>query len=233
MASDDAPTFDPSKFVADDKRVLAALATSGPGRTAVEISDVLRDEYGIGIHWRSVAGVLDCDRTLVARRKSEGRWRYSIMEAGRAKLRAVTGQVTLVDPTRAVSAVLSLHDLLAALQGRIRVCDPYCDSATLEHLDACPSGLPIEVLTKNLHDDGSFRRVLAATRQRRPVEIRVAPAALHDRYIIDRAGLLIIGTSLNSFGKSQCFVIRAGRDIRDIVSTAYSSVWATATGLAA
>jgi hypothetical protein len=59
--------------------------------------------------------------------------------------------------------------------------------------------------------------------------VRVASAApLHDRYIIDDVGMLILGASLNGFGKKQCFVIRAGEDVRSMAMTAFDANWASA-----
>jgi hypothetical protein len=59
-----------------------------------------------------------------------------------------------------------------------------------------------------------------------PLEVRqAAQGQLHDRYVIDDNGMLIFGTSLNSFGRKQSFVIRAGVDVRSSVAGAFDSVW--------
>jgi len=215
-------------LVTDQQRALAILAglpETDRWRTAPQISNALRDDFGIRLHWRSIAHAFDGDRDMVARRKSSGKWLYSIMQAGRDSIVKRDESITLVDPAKAISAVLTLHEVFGKLQGRIRVCDPYCDSVTIEHLDACPAASPIDLLTKNITDDATFRRVVAAARQKRLVEIRRASAPLHDRYLIHRNGLLIIGTSLNSFAKSQTFMTKAGQDIARVVNEAYDALW--------
>lgn len=139
--------------------------------------------------------------------------------------------IVLVDPEHAVSAVVSLHGFLANLCGTVRICDPYLDAVTLEHLDSCPASSEIRLLTKNVHDSGLLRRVYAAAlAQGRPIAVRIAGrAVLHDRYIIDDTTMMVLGVSLNGFGKKQSFVTRAGGDVRAVVLAAFDGIWATAT----
>jgi len=137
----------------------------------------------------------------------------------------------MVDPGNALQAVVELHDLLGALIGPIAVCDPYFDGTTVEHLGALPKRCKIRVLTMNVRDSGPLRRVVAAAQTTGyDMEIRVvAQRVLHDRYIVDSAGLLILGCSLNGFGKKQSFVVRAGSDIRGAVLTEFDNQWAQAS----
>jgi hypothetical protein len=151
------------------------------------------------------------------------------MGPGRSLVAGAAEPIRLVDPAKAVTATLSLHVFLGGLKHPIRVCDPYMDTTTLEHLDACPPGAEIRLLTKNVTDTGPLRRVIAAASQTRRLHVRIAASgALHDRYIIDPTSLLILGASLNGFGKRQCFVIKAGPDIREIVEKAFDVLWAPA-----
>jgi hypothetical protein len=116
------------------------------------------------------------------------------------------------------------------MKGIIRVCDPYLDHATIEHLDACKSASEIRLLTFNISDSGTLRRAVAAfTRPARKLVIRKVPhATLHDRYLLDSRSMRILGTSLNGFGKKECFVINAGDDIRTTMSTDFDEKWKTA-----
>jgi len=65
----------------------------------------------------------------------------------------------------------------------------------------------------NVRDTGPLRRILAAAKTAGyEIEVRVVGSrTLHDRYIIDDNEMVILGTSLNGFGKKQSFVIQAGR----------------------
>ena len=107
-----------------------------------------------------------------------------------------------MDPSKAVEAVVTLHDSLSKLSGDIKICDPYIDSTTIEHLDSCPSKSSILLLTKNINDSGKLKRILSAIRaDGHRIYIRKSVnGRLHDRYILDSNSMLILGTSLNGFG---------------------------------
>lgn len=225
--------LDPRGFDDHLDRVLAILTNAksedNPWVSAVEISTLMRDRYGLRLHWRTAEAILKQDRTLAERRKRAGRWQFMVLASGESRVRAAGSPIVMVDPTSAIQSVLSLHTFLSALRGTVRVCDPYLDSTTLEHLDACAPTVTIRLMTKNVRDSGNLRRLFGAfATQGRALEIRVASvASLHDRYMIDDVGMLILGTSLNGFSKKQCFVVRAGQDVRGMATAAFDTNWAT------
>ncbi len=122
-------------------------------------------------------------------------------------------------------------DCLANLAGGISVCDPYLDDVTIEHLDSCPHSCTVRLLTQTVRDSGKLRRLLAAACISGPdLHVRVVSVSvLHDRYIIDDHSMMILGTSLNGFGKKQSFVIRTGEDVRQVMLDTFSTNWNTAT----
>lgn len=216
--------------------ILASLVAlggdnSGDWMSAVEISRHLRDECGVAIHWRTVDAMLDANRSLVARRKRLARWEYKILGNGRAMLAIPDKAVTFVNPATALQSTLQLHDLLRHLHGGLSVCDPYLDHQTLEHLEVCGTKRRIRILTQKVNDSGPLRRVSdAATLAGYQFDVRVASGKpLHDRYIIDDRAMLILGGSLNGFGKKQSFVIQVGSDVRRRVLAAFDSEWAKAS----
>lgn len=183
--------LDPRSFSKDLDRALAVLANTprrgeGGWLTAPQISAVLRDDYGVAIHWRRVEALLRANGSLVGRRKRERQWQYMLLSAGREHLSGGGGSVLFVDPATAMHATLTLHGLLGSLNGTARVCDPYLDATTLDHLSACSPALVVRLLTKNVKDGGRVRALLAAAKtEGRNIEVRVAASApLHDRYII-------------------------------------------------
>lgn len=221
-------------FESGTQQALAAIVSLSADLTtwssAVEISRHLRDDSGINLHWRTIDALLAKNRSMASRRKRARRWEYRILGAGRAAISAPDEAVTFVNPTTAVQATLKLHDVLAKLKGTVRVCDPYLDQLTLEHLEACGVNKPIRLLTMKVKDTGPLRRVIDALGVAgHPIEIRVVNTrTLHDRYVIDDESMLILGASLNGFGKKQSFVIQAGTDIRATVLSAYEEQWRTA-----
>ena len=85
-------------------------------------------------------------------------------------------------------------------------------------------------MTKNLKDDGVVRRLVGAAKQKFRLEIRKATnTELHDRYIASKTEMVILGTSLNGFGKKQCFVIKAGPGIKDAMTGEFDARWLLAT----
>lgn len=222
----DARAFDDST-----RQVLATLVVMGGEsagwHSAVELSTQLRDTCGINLHWRTIDALLAKDRSLASRRKRLGRWEYKVLEGGRAQVVTDDQAVIFVDPESALQSTLKLHDLLATLSGTVSVCDPYLDQLTIEHLEACGVGKPIRVLSQKVNDTGPLRRIVDAARVAgHLIEVRVvATKVLHDRYVIDDKSLLILGASLNGFGKKQSFVIKLGADIRKTVLVAFNEQW--------
>jgi hypothetical protein len=62
------------------------------------------------------------------------------------------------------------------------------------------------------------------------LEVRKAAAnVLHDRYFIAGQEVLILGTSLNGFGKKQCFIVRAGQSIAASLIHTFDDLWSKGT----
>jgi len=228
-----AEQLDPTRYAEELERVLAQLhnlTTESDRRwyAALEISTALRDRHGVRVHWRTADALLGQNPQCVDRRKRQRRLEYILLAEGESRVQSASQQILLVDPEKAFQAVVGLHDLLSGLTGTVRICDPYLDGATIEHLEACPKGQSIQLLTHDIRDSGKLRRLLAAaTTAGYQFEIKSSPTKdLHDRYIIDDAGMVILGTSLNGFGKKQCFVIRAGENMRAAMLKEFSRRWA-------
>jgi hypothetical protein len=164
-------------------------------------------------------------------RRRKGPNQYSLMAAGQEALSGTTN-VILVDPARALQETRSMEKLLSQLKGPISICDPYLDERTLDFLGAMTSATSIRVLTEKVTDEDKVKRDLKAVQKQTgcSIEVRKAPkGVLHDRYIIHDGGMLILGTSLNSFGLRQSFVTRAGHDVREATKGCYAEKWPQAS----
>jgi len=228
--------IDPNSFEEILLQALAVLfnqrlADKSVWLTAGDVSRVLRDEHAIGVHWRTIRNLFLTNKAQVARRKRAGQWQFSILRPGEESLGTAQTSILFIDPAQSFKSTLSLHEFFARLKGTIRVCDAYLDNTTLEHLHALDKSAIVQVLTKNVKDSGTLRRLAAAWKtEGRSLEIRVAPTApLHDRYIIDDTVMVILGTSLNGFGKKQCFVIQTGPDLRSVLVPVFDTLWLSAT----
>ena len=225
---------DPTGFDSELKQSLCVLAnTTEPDKwlTSADISRLLRENWGINVHWRTIGAAFDKNKTLVTRRKRKHKWQYAILAKGREILKASDNKVTVIDPKNAIQHLISFHDQLSELKGGIHICDPYLDASTVEHLDSCAEGTNILFLTHNIQDSGRLRQLISAFPSlKRKIEVRkTKKAVIHDRYIIDKKGMLILGTSLNSFGKKQCFIISVGQDIRSTMLDSFKQHWGEAS----
>ena len=198
--------------------------------SSVEISTRFRSLHGVNLHWRTVQKMLLDSPTLVARRKRDNRWQFSIMKAGEEHLSPTGPGIVVVDPSNAVQAVSSLHSFLNSLSGIVSICDPWLDATTIEHLDACNPSSELKLLTVTVKDSGPLRRLASAFNQNRKLSVRISSSPqLHDRYIIDDEEMMILGSSLNGFGKKQCFIVKAGPDFRSTMLSAFELLWQTST----
>lgn len=196
-----------------------------------DVANILSEKGASEIHWRRVQSVLDGNRDLVVRRKRNHRWQYKLLDAGRRVLDGDDSNVVLIEPNKALQSTITFHNLLGQLQGQVCVCDPYIESASIDHLDALSPHANVRYLTHNIKNEGSLRRVVAAfSSGGRHLEIRKTPKAdIHDRYIIDKSSMVILGTSLNGFGKKQSFIIKAGQDMRKVMLQHFKDSWDLAT----
>lgn len=224
----------PEDFQEPISQILALLASSKAAGTAwltaSQAASALLSSHGLPLHWKTIQTILIENGTLAARRKRNNKWEFTITGAGQEQVSSGANPILFINPTKAVRAVFTLHEFFASLKKTLRICDPYLDTVTLEHLDACTAATSIRLLTYHIADTSTLRRALAAfASQGKLVEVR-KPASdiLHDRYLIDENSMLIMGTSLNSFGKKQCFVIKAGQDIRSAVLAHFVSLWNSA-----
>jgi hypothetical protein len=225
----------PEDFLEPLSQALALLSGSKAAGTnwltASQIASSLLSNHGIVLHWKTIQTILIDNGPLAARRKRSKRWQFAITGPGQERVSSGTNPVLFINPTKAVRAVFTLHEFFATLRRTLRICDPYLDTTTLEHIDACTGTTTVRLLTFHIADTPTLRRALAAfSSQGKTVEVRKpASDVLHDRYLIDENSMLILGTSLNSFGKKQCFVIKAGPDIRSALLHNFDSLWNSAT----
>ena len=121
MANVDVRAFD-----SESDRILASIFNLSDGSTdwpsSLAISNSLRDEHGVHIHWRTIDSILANNRELMGRRKRGGRWQYKLSDAGQKRVAAAPETISFVDPEAALHATLKLHDLLSKLSGLVRIC---------------------------------------------------------------------------------------------------------------
>lgn len=213
--------------------VVAKRAGVGP-LTPFGTTSGLRDAFGMHIPWQRASAVLQAERATVAPLRTGGRRAYQIMRAGEQEVAQIARGVVLVEPDLGLSSLRRVQTILGGLTGVLRICDPYVDGHTLDLLADCPSAKAIRLLTMNIAKPNVLRREAKAFNAEYGgiLEVRIASRRiLHDRYVIDDGTMTLFGTSLNSIGAKQSFVVRVGRDIRETTAAAFDAEWMAAAPL--
>ena len=212
---------------------VASAKLGVPMLSAAEVSRVLRDVYGVMIPWQRVDALLVKEKgNAVAQRRKKGRRAFQIMQAGVHDLVAAAQTAIFIDPGQALTKIRQVESILAELNGVVRVCDPYIDGRTLDFLAECSSATEVRLLTATIQKPNPFKRDLAAFRQQHHVTLgvrEVGGGLLHDRYVIHDDGMILFGTSLNSIGRKQSFIVALGEDLRASVTPAFDGHWGNAT----
>lgn len=199
--------------------------------TPSEVSVVLRDVYGFPLSRQKAQALIGTERGTVATSRKGGFRRHQIMQPGLDELLAKGPDVVFIEPDKALTGLRSAEAIMQSLNGVLRFCDPYVESASLDLLAEATKATDIRLLTVNVARPQVFARDLAAFRKEHGNKIEVrqaAPGTLHDRYAVDDARMLLFGTSLNGLGKKQSFIVELGQDVRTTVMAAFDSAWAAA-----
>lgn len=202
--------------------------------TPHDISLLLRDHFGITASRQAIEAVLSKERGTVAKRMTNKRRAYQIMQKGIDEVAAPRGSVTFIDPRQSFSSLRNVQAVMSEFTGDLRICDPYVDSHSLDLLASCSGASTIDLLTVNVRNERSWRREATAfvAEHGLDLSVRVLPdGKLHDRYVIHRSGIALFGTSLNGVGKKQSFVVELGLDIRNAVMSTFEDYWIAATPL--
>jgi hypothetical protein len=171
---------------------------------------------------------------LVASTRQSGKKHFKLMKRGEDELRGVGLEPILVDPDKPFSSIRKFEGGLEVLEGDVRICDTYVSSRTLDYVAQIAKAASIKLLTENIQDSSRLKRDLVAfaTEHAAPIEVRVSPPGhLHDRYILHRDGMLIIGASLKDMGKKQSVVIPLSCAIAAEISRAFDREWGRASKL--
>lgn len=169
-------------------------------------------------------------RRLVHVKKGEREKVYAIMKHGEDHLTGLRGpRVVLIDPEKAFTSRRKVEELFQGFTGLVKICDPHVDPKTIDPLTAIPKGSDVRLLTANIYDSARLRREMEAYRKEYSLfEVRTCRDKLHDRYVITKHGLWLLGHSLNGLGKKETFIINLGPDMRMEMEARFDSRWSTA-----
>lgn len=209
-------------------------AKGNPWCDARTIARLLAQDYGINLDGRKIFRILTraAHSGLVSRRRRHDGSVFAIAPAGEDLLGTLP-IVRLVDPQKPALQVFQLHRLLRNLKGIVRVCDPYVDGHTIEHLAACENAAEVRLLTRNIKNQLSLKSLVRALQAQgtRRIVVAVTTLHLHDRFVIDDTQMILFGTSLNSFAKNYSFTVLVGPDVRKAMLDHFDYWWQQASPL--
>ena len=107
---------------------------------------------------------------------------------------------------------------LLSVGGPAWLCDPYAEINSLSRLSSILEGG--HVLTRSKNAD----LIDSAWAREHGVTIRSAPK-LHDRFLIGPKGALLIGFSINSIGKTHCFITQLDNTMRVQITYIFEELW--------
>ena len=130
----------------------------------------------------------------------------------------------------------TIENILAEAIGEVRICETYLGSDTLDLLRSIPAACTVHVIVgKNTVVSPKLSREVNIFKKECPsFEFRHhTQQDLHDRYIVDDRGLVILGHGLKDIGKKESFAISLEKSlnpdiIRDILR-AFNDRWKLAT----
>jgi hypothetical protein len=204
------------------------------GFSAAQISDFLANRCEIAMSRQRVTALLERERTsgavTLTRRKRLAH--FKIMRRGEDELVSASTHAILVDPSRALTSIRAVEEILRSLRGDIRVCDTYVDSKTLDYVAEMKGATGVQLLTENVQDSSRLKRDLSAFEKehRIPIELRIsAPGRLHDRYVLHADGMLLVGASLKDIGKKQSMIVALSTSVSSEVDRGFGRAWHDAT----
>jgi hypothetical protein len=196
---------------------------------------------GVAVKKQSVSKALARASGRVSAVKGiDGEALYSLMTTGERQIAQLLGggelSVIRIDGTTPRTARRRLGEVLSGLEGIVRVCDPYYGVRTLDSLDNFPESTSVRFLTARTNE--SERKLAGALRdfrkERPKIEFRIASSHdLHDRYVLAKDTLLILGHGLKDIGGKESFMICLGSalvsDLMKQISDAFDTRWKSAS----
>ena len=231
-----------------DSPLLLSFATlsiaqnlSGHERLSAEHIVACLEAAGVSVKKQSISkGLARASGRVSVTKGLDGDTVYRLMIKGEREIAPLLGggelSVVRIEGTSPRTARQRLGEVLSALKGTVRVCDPYYGVRTLDSLDHFPRTTSVHFLTAKTSESGrKLTGALRDFRKERPrIEFRITSShSLHDRYVLAKDVLLILGHGLKDIGGKESFMICLGsRLVPDLIketTASFDERWKTAT----
>jgi hypothetical protein len=205
--------------------------------TAEHITACL-EAAGVHVKKKSVIRALARAKGRVSLTKSiDGEVAYSLMTKGKREIPDLLGgnnfSVVRIEAGKPRTARIQLTNVLSKLNGVVKICDPYYGVRTFDSLDGIPKTCVIQFLSAHASDKATkVSGVLQDFIKENPkFEIRVqpSPVTIHDRYLITKDELFLLGHGLKDIGGKESFMIRLEKDMaKDLIedmNASFDKLW--------
>lgn len=199
---------------------------------------------GVAVKKTSVSRALARASNRVSSKKDiDGETHYKLMTKGKREIESLVGgemmSVVRIESGQPRTGRRRLGEELASLRGVIRICDPYYGVRTLDSLDHIRESAKVRFLTARTSESGRrLRGALRDYKRERPdTEFRRAanPSELHDRYVLAKGRILILGHGLKDIGGKESFMIRLDQslvpDLAKEMRESFDAKWRAGTPL--
>lgn len=176
---------------------------------------------GVAVTKISITRALSGAKGFVSFKKEGDETFYKLMTKGKREIEHVLGgeklSIVRIEQNQPRTARLELAEIFKGLNTAVRICDPYYGIRTLDLLDNIPEKTKVQFLTSITNEDGrKLQGALKDFKKERPnVEfIKVGKnAGLHDRFVVTKESLLILGHGLKDIGGKESFIIRLDKSL--------------------
>ena len=187
----------------------------GHERLSAEHIVACLEAAGVAIKKQSISKSLARASGRVSGTKGlDGEILYRLMTKGEREIAPHLGggelSVVRIDGKSPRTARQRLGEVLSGLKGTVRVCDPYYGVRTLDSLEHFPRTSTVRFLTVKTSESGrKLKGALRDFKRERPkIEFRTTTShSLHDRYVLSKDVLLILGHGLKDIGGKESFMI--------------------------
>lgn len=212
---------------------------------AQQIVDVLLEIKEISVGCRAIVNAFNRAGGKLHKYLDEDETYYAIMKAGKDHLIKLAGEGSVrvyyfESGKKHHSKSILANNILAGLEGEIKIVDPYCSERTLDILgNSEVNNLRFLTHIENLSEQKKnklLRELQDFKSEHSGIQFRNYPKTdIHDRYVISSEFVVILGHSLKDLGSKESFAIVLNKETNINVFGALTELfnrrWKSATPL--
>lgn len=239
------PPITSSVFTFKDRVLWVLLDSGGLMLTVDEIHEFLTGAFRIPATKKKIRKALDNSGQNIIRNKDGTRGQYGISHFGEQHLKSQSGPIQLFHisgkkPYTDQSELNKLPNILKP--GPFFVVDKYYGQSSFDFLLSLSAFGKVSFLTAlpaGKASKATLRisalRLMREAKGRLEIKIVADKSALHDRYIVSKKFMVLLGHGLANFGEKESFMVildnNSVKDIKNDLQKNFAQRWATAVNI--